>query len=79
LQLEFKPLEIYLGSGETIRKKKYAYIEKFYFCAEKCLILCSTRYKTVKSYKPRSKALNSQNKCSKYYSNRQQSGSLKSN
>jgi hypothetical protein len=47
LQLEFKPLEIYLGSGETIRKKKYAYIEKLHFYAEKHLILCSTRYKTV--------------------------------
>jgi len=44
LHLEFKPLEIYLGSGETIRKKKYAYTEKLHFYAEK----------------PRSKALNSQ-------------------
>jgi hypothetical protein len=47
LQLEFKPLEIYLGSGKTIRKKKYAYSEKLLFYANKYCILCSTRYKTV--------------------------------
>jgi len=46
LQLEFKPLEIYLGSGETIRKKKYAYTEKLHFYAQKYPILCSTTYKT---------------------------------
>jgi hypothetical protein len=76
--LEFKPFEIYLGSGETIRKKKHAYTEKLHFYAEKCLILCFTRYKTVESYKPRLKALNSQSIWMKYYSSRQQPGSLTS-
>jgi hypothetical protein len=77
LQLEFKPLEIYLGSGETIKKKKYAYTEKLHFYAEKRLILCSTTYKTV-IIVPRSKALNSQSLWMKYNSDRQQSFSLMS-